>query len=209
LGFGSNRNGQLGIDISKINHPILIPNLSDIVEISTGGGYSLCLDSRCKVWAFGDAYNGRLGLGLDIGLNNDKGRFITIPTLIPNLNDVIQIAAGYNHSLCLDKYGRVWSFGYGKNGELGLIDKEDKLIPTLIPNLVNIIQVNCGNEFSICLDGHKRIWGFGRNRQGQLGMTEEEQFNISIYGPVMNPYLTNIISVSCGALHTLCIKNEL
>jgi alpha-tubulin suppressor-like RCC1 family protein len=44
-----------------------------------------------------------LGLG-------DKVNRLT-PTLIPNLNNIIQISAGGVSCLVLDKFGKVYSFG--------------------------------------------------------------------------------------------------
>ena len=39
---------------------------------------------------------------------------------------VVQIAAGWNHSLALTDDGIVWACGYGMHGQLGLGDKESK-----------------------------------------------------------------------------------
>jgi len=201
-GFGNSMFAQLGLGtMNKINHPTLIPGLNNIIQISAGRSCSLCLDNRGKVWGFGSNSAGQLGIG-DIG----RAEF---PVALSELNDIIQVACGYGHSLCLDKYGKVWSFGYNHFRQLGLNDENSRYTPTLIPNLTNIVQISAGDQFSLCLDNQGRVWGFGLNRYGQLGLTEEEQFIVSFYGPVLNPYLTNIIQVNCGVSHTLCIIAEL
>ena len=48
-----------------------------------------------------------------------------IPTLIPNLNNIIAISAGFDHSLILDNNGNVYSFGYGNAGQLGIKSHEE------------------------------------------------------------------------------------
>ena len=42
-----------------------------------------------------------------------------IPTLMPGLTNVIQIAAGANHALALDQKGTVWAWGWGAENQLG------------------------------------------------------------------------------------------
>src|SRR5579885_1331493 len=93
--FGNNYYGQLGLGNTQENFlsPVAIPDLSNIVQISAGGNYSLVLDNQGKVWSFGYNIFGQLGLGD----GNDR----LIPTLIPDLNDVFQVSAGASRSLIL------------------------------------------------------------------------------------------------------------
>ncbi len=46
------------------------------------------------------------------GLHYEGGQ--TTPKLIPNLGNIAMCAAGYQHSLALDKTGKVFSWGSGK-----------------------------------------------------------------------------------------------
>jgi alpha-tubulin suppressor-like RCC1 family protein len=39
---------------------------------------------------------------------------------------ILQVAAGWNHSLVLLENGDLYACGYGANGQLGLGDKESK-----------------------------------------------------------------------------------
>jgi len=94
--FGNNKTGQLGISEYKglsTNKPNLIPNISNIVQVSTGEAHSLCLDCDGKVWVFGQNTYGQLGLG------NTKTK--QEPTIIPNLNNIVQVIAGRFSSFCL------------------------------------------------------------------------------------------------------------
>ena len=59
----------------------------------------------------GLGYKGKLGLG------DTTSR--SIPTLVPGLEDVVQVVAGGIHSAAVDGRGRVWTWGCGSDGRLG------------------------------------------------------------------------------------------
>ena len=72
---------------------------------------------------------GQIGLG-----NTSK----TIPTLIPGLNNVKQIASGVYHSLFLLNSGVVMGCGVNNKYQLGLNDTTNRTSPTTITNLPTI-----------------------------------------------------------------------
>jgi hypothetical protein len=199
---GDNKLGQLGLgDYINIHMTLdpasMIPTLKNIVQISSGNSYSLCLDNQGRVWSFGYNLYGILGLG-----SNDKS--INIPTLIPDLHNIIEIDAGYMHSLCLDDQGKVWGFGVNRNGQLGLGDDNWRVIPNLIPNLDDIVQISAGCEHSLCLDKKGRVWSFGLNRDGQLGMGDHDNRMI----PTLIPSLENIVQIATGDHYSLCLDKN-
>jgi alpha-tubulin suppressor-like RCC1 family protein len=200
--FGYGMEGQLGTRLNRSrNFPEYIYGLENIVQVSAGDRHSLCLDNQGRVWSFGDNGYGQLGLGeLVVGNHQDSN----VPTLIPNLNNIIQVSAGGYHSLCLDYQGRVWGFGDNRYGELGLGDKKKRVLPTLIPNLTNIIQVSAGGYHSLCLDNQGRVWSFGGNSTGQLGLGD----NLNRYIPTLIPTLSNIVDIYGGNAHSLCLDDQ-
>jgi len=198
-GFGSNSHGQLGLgDITNRTIPTVIQNFSGIVKVCAGYNHSLCIDKQGHVWAFGDNQYGQLGFG-----NNAASRTV-IPTMLPNLNNIVDITIGNYHSLCLDNQGRVWGFGSNDDGELGLGDNDDRLVPTLIPNLANIIKVKAGERSSFCLDDQGHVWSFGDNATGQLGLGDKLNRNI----PTLIPALNNIVEIGTSTYHSLCLDNQ-
>ena len=44
---------------------------------------------------------------------------------------IVMVAAGGAHSVALGAAGRVWTWGYGKDGQLGHNDEENRLVETL------------------------------------------------------------------------------
>ncbi len=198
--WGSNTEGRLGLkDTKNRNTPTLVPEIPDnIVQLSTGKYHTLALTNTGEVYSWGSNTFGQLGLG-DI-------KNINTPTLIPNLpNDIIQISTRSSHSLCLTGGGHMYSFGGNFQGELGLGDYDRRNIPTLIPNLNNIIQISAGYGHSLALSNTSKIYAFGSNLSGQLGLEYYNETNI----PTLVPEAPkNIIQISAGNYHSLCLINN-
>ena len=107
-----------------------------IVDIKCGGEHSLILSQSGRVYAFGHGYHGQLGLG-----NN---RNCTVPIIVKALTNkkVVQIAAGWSHSMVLTSEGNLYVSGCGKYGELGL-EGDGKV------NKCNFTLLRCASELNI------------------------------------------------------------
>jgi alpha-tubulin suppressor-like RCC1 family protein len=188
-GCGNNRYGQLGSTINNdtdIANPVptqiteTIGSLN-IAGISTGGVYggdhSLFLTHDGKVYGCG--HNGSGQLGKAVSNINPIPTQITVT--IGSLN-IVQVACGGGASLFLTNNGRVYSCGYNRYGNLGLIDNiwiHDPLItPKLVIDIngvsfstifISKIRASSHETFFITNDG--RVFACGYNWHGQLGHT--------------------------------------
>lgn len=65
-------------------------------------------------------------------------------------SNVIQVAAGWNHSMALTDRGDVYTCGYGGHGQLGHGDKESKTQFTLVQQLgnKNVTKIFAGGSHS-------------------------------------------------------------
>ena len=81
----------------------------------------MILDNEGKIYTFGTNL-GQLGLGDYINKN--------VPTLINDIDKIIDISACGYHSMILSK--NVLIFGSNNLGQLGLGDNSDRNIPTLL-----------------------------------------------------------------------------
>ena len=186
--WGDNRSGQLGNGTTtQQNTPVPVKKPADVsadftyVQISAGYRHSLALGSDGYVYAWGDNTYAQLG-------NNTSGGYSTVPMRVcdpsthSNVNaglKAIQVDAGGEHSLAVDKEGNVWAWGRNENGQLGngtssnyssapvrVCDPEH---PTDASKGLVAIKVAGGGAHSLAIDRDGNTWAWGFNNLGQLG----------------------------------------
>ena len=87
--------------------------LPKAIAASCGKRHSLVLTEDHKVYAFGYAGNGTLGI------KGFEGECSVEPVLVPFEQDIVQIECGFDFSLALGADGRVYSWGLNDWGQLG------------------------------------------------------------------------------------------
>ena len=161
----------------KVDEELTISNIetaNDIVQISrnedfeVGGSHSLLLDRNGHVYAFGSSDNGRLGIGIINEPYIDKPYLIDPSYFNNGQSKVVQVSAGWSHSLFLCDDGTVYACGnniYGQSGIKEELRSDAILVPTPIDtsNMSNskVIQVSAGGYHSLflCEDGSAYISG--------------------------------------------------
>ena len=131
---GSGGNGRLGVgDTIDSKEPCYLSSLKGvtIVAVQCGASHSLALSSKGKVYTWGKNTQGQCGTG-HVGE-------VHLPYLIQSLlsENIIQLAAGWEHSLALTAKGAVyaWGCGYRDNRRgtvppvLGLGDNDGRSVP--------------------------------------------------------------------------------
>ena len=195
--FGTDRGGGLGF-FGVRHFPSLIPDLINIVQVSANKSstrnYSLILANTGNVYAFGANDLGQLGLGDNVDRNE--------PTLVPTLNNIVQVSTGEGHSLMLANNGQVYSVGRNLYSQLGLGNMVSKNISTLIPTLYNVVQIAAGAQHSLALDRDGHVYSWGSNSAGQLG-----SYNVHNI-PTIIPELNNIVQIAAGPNYSLALDNN-
>ncbi len=122
--------------------------LKNIVEISAGESHSMALGRDGFVYTWGDNGDSQLGTGD----NSDYNTPVKViapdrdgdgysddldgdPNTVDYLGDDVPIAAisaGYWHCLAIDQQGRLYTWGMGWEGQLGLGNQNDYNIPKMI-----------------------------------------------------------------------------
>ena len=136
-----------------------IPCLSDIIQISVNGTEKednvLALKSNGTVYFFG---NNKIKQVNDYYIDRKP------PTLIPNINNIIQVAAGgvshslvNNNSLLLTNEGKIYSFGVDDFGDDDFGRPVFILNVKLFNNLPKIINISAGINCSTFLTFDKKI----------------------------------------------------
>lgn len=85
---------------------------------------------------------------------------------------IVAISAGDDHSVALAADGRVWTWGRGKYGALGLDSLDNRLVPEQVKALQGspVIAIAAGGNHSVALSAKRRVYAWGSNQWGQLGV---------------------------------------
>jgi alpha-tubulin suppressor-like RCC1 family protein len=204
---GNNNTGQIGMgedDLDAKYTPTLIPGLTDVKQITSGASFTLFLKTNGTVYACGYNQYGQLGMGpLDT-----TTRFI--PTKIPSLIGVKQIAAGSYHTLFLKSDGTVYGCGFNSYAQLGLgaSDMNTKYEPTIISLIDNVIYVAAGSLFSMFLKSNNTVYVCGLNSDyiESYGLGLNDYYGR--YVPTLIPSLNNIVQIDAGQSHLIFLKSD-
>ena len=133
--------------------PTLIESLSNehVVVVECGYDHSLCSTINGDVFAWGYNQNGQLGC------NGRKEQIYPILLDIKGKAKIIDIAAGENHTLCLDDSGCCYSWGTGQEYQTGHKISSITLTPKQIkqPNIKNCQAIAAGDKFSYVLTANE------------------------------------------------------
>jgi alpha-tubulin suppressor-like RCC1 family protein len=123
-------------------------------------------------------------------------------------DNVLALAIGAHHNLCLLKDHQLFAWGENDFGQLGLADLQPRTTPTLVPLSTTkvITEIKAGGYFSAALTVEGRLYLWGRNEDGQLG--SEAATGSFTASPVEVRLPTLILNFSCGWAHVLAITND-
>jgi alpha-tubulin suppressor-like RCC1 family protein len=147
--------------------PVQVTTGNDIKAVAAGAFHTLVLKTNGTVYACGSNAQGQIG---DNGVS-------TPPRLslvqVSGLTDVVQIAAGLQHSLALKSDGTLYAWGYNFYGQLGDGTTTQRNVPTLVPSLTGVIAIAASTHHSVAIrtqgTAAPEVWGWGLNSSGQLG----------------------------------------
>lgn len=150
IGFGLNNCYQLGIEDGENRYqPDILSSLkfeAKLKKVIGGMHHTLFLDVNGNVYAMGSHRYGGLGLGkIDADLKT--------PAKIPDLKDIVDIAANTNVSYAIDKNGKVYSWGSNYSKQLGQDTEDDYYVPTLVQSRHldsrEVYSVSVGGQHSL------------------------------------------------------------
>ena len=136
--------------------------------LCTGKNHTVCLSGDGVVHSFGSNSNGQLGLGEDHGNN------VSIPTPIPDLPVITQISCGENFTVCVDENASIWSFGDNMYGQLGIGSCSKVNKPQQIRYIPEVKSISCGGFHLLIITKHLHLWTCGYNNYGQLALENKE-----------------------------------
>jgi alpha-tubulin suppressor-like RCC1 family protein len=166
--WGRGGGGVLGTGYINRDTPQPIPNMTDFMEVAAGSSHVLALRKDGTVWSWGDNKKGALGYKEDGVPYGEPSKILydpqqLTPKQIPNLKDIVNIAAGSSFSLALDKQGRVWGWGSESLILKNVFDKTTQKEPKVVYEDKNIAKIiSRSTETSIIFnDGTAIIFSAG------------------------------------------------
>ncbi|MGH7327705.1 MAG: RCC1 domain-containing protein [Polyangiaceae bacterium] len=150
----------------------------------------------------GDFTVGAAGAG-DSGNPIDSPVTTDGPSDTTHFTDVVQIAAGKDHTCALRSTGEVFCWGDNSLGQLGNSASAGSPTPLKVANLVAIRAIAAGNNHTCALDGNDtsggKVYCWGSDSQGQLGSSPAGGFS-GIPQTLASP--TDLIGITAGTDYT-------
>ncbi|MDP2233554.1 MAG: cell wall-binding repeat-containing protein, partial [Actinomycetota bacterium] len=167
--WGLNTEGQLGHGdyVTWRFTPTQVGTDTDWAEILDAGSHAFALKADGTLWAWGDNFLGRLGLGDEVNRN--------APEQVGSFDDWVAASAA-GHSLGVRADGTLWAWGRGNNSQLGLGDTENRSVPTQVAG-TGWADVAAGSLYSLARKADGTMWAWGANDHGQLGLGDTTSRN--------------------------------
>jgi alpha-tubulin suppressor-like RCC1 family protein len=206
--WGYNSNGQLGLGSSGAgtdkNVPTQVGAGTNWASVSAGGYYTLAVKTDGTLWSWGDNSNGQLGLGPSGA--GDKNS----PQQVGTDANWASVVAGQFHALAVKTDGTLWSWGYNRNGQLGLGNSgvgTDRNVPTRVGTDTNWASVTAGGYDTLAMKTDGTLWSWGDNSSGQLGLGNSGM-GTDRNVPTQVGTDTNWASVAASYDFTLAVKTD-
>ncbi|CEP00073.1 Regulator of chromosome condensation (RCC1) repeat [Plasmodiophora brassicae] len=217
--FGKADYGRLGTPqqssgIVGMPTPVQVPleGNDSVVGIDCGNYHTAAVSEQGRVYTWG--WGGRWLTGCG-GLGHGDLKSAESPKRVEALDGqrVVQVACGKYHTLARTDDGKVYAWGRGEYGRLGLNSNRDRTSPQLIeaiPGPVKLIATGSASSAAITESGRLYMWG--KNDTGQLGLGGSS--NLDMFALEGIPTLVEalkdetIADVSCSDRHTLACTTD-
>ncbi|KAK5650940.1 hypothetical protein RI129_001969 [Pyrocoelia pectoralis] len=210
--WGSTVHGELGLGGIEDEH-ILAPRAlewfgaNNVKQAACGNTHSLLLTAEGKVYSCGNNDYGQLG--------HDQPRkrprmSMCNQVLALDAYHISHVACGYSHSMALNEWGQIFTWGSDIYGQLGhQLGQQTQPTPKILKALatLNVVQIVCGKNHSIALTSGGDIYAWGANDHGQLGIgtTTPSEPSPSIVSALAG---IPIAQIACGSNHTFAVSKS-
>jgi alpha-tubulin suppressor-like RCC1 family protein len=191
LGHG-NTDGQLV--------PKRVGGLTNMTDIAAGFWHSLAVREGGAVYTWGCNDNGQLGLG-DHGAGTNR----LVPTEVQGVNGVVNVAAGFYHSLALDRDGTVMACGNNGQGQLGLGDTVRRDTFTVVPSLSDVVDIDAGDDHTIAVTCEGEVWTWGKGPATGHGVSDDETHLVPTKVNGGGIEEATVVQVAAGTYHSMAL----
>ncbi|EFJ17371.1 hypothetical protein SELMODRAFT_179009 [Selaginella moellendorffii] len=194
--------GRLGHGNSSdlfVPHPIKALQGLEIRQIACGDSHCLAVTADGEVYSWGRNQNGQLGLG------DTDDSLVPHKLLAFEGVSVKMLAAGAEHTAAVTDSGKLYGWGWGRYGNLGLGDRGDRMLPAEVPAVGDekMCMVACGWRHTIAVSQSGKLYTYGWSKYGQLGHGDYADHLLPHQVAALAEF--NITQVSGGWRHTVAL----
>ncbi|GBG32684.1 Serine/threonine-protein kinase Nek8 [Hondaea fermentalgiana] len=158
--------------------PILVQALQGhrVVKVFGGESHSAGLSEDGALFTWGDPDQGKLGQGRMLSEADPSFDALALPRVVQGhlaSVKVVDASLGTSHSACIDSAGKVYTWGSGWQGKLGLGTTENQYTPqrVLALQFLSMRSVSCGAYHTLFVTDDGDLYACGRG-DARLGLGE-------------------------------------
>ena len=163
--WGDNQYGQIGngnYGTTKILNPTKVGGYNDWTKVSLGTSHT-CGIRAGSLYCWGRNNGGQIGNG-----SKDQNIPVTMITQVGTKSNWQDISGGSSHT-CGIESGKLYCWGYGMSGRLGLGDITEHFTPIQVGTDSDWTDVELGNDDSFAIKANF-LYGWGSNLNHKLGI---------------------------------------
>lgn len=115
----------------------------------------------------------------------------------------VSVSSMGSHTLAIGLDGRLWSWGFGGIGQLGMGNSSTLYVPQTAGVMTDWADVEAGGNHSLGLKNNGSLWAWGSNTSGQLG----DGTTSLKYSPIQISS-GRWVSIAGGSTHSLAVKED-
>eukprot|EP00462_Mataza_sp_D1_P021530 CAMPEP_0175126782 /NCGR_PEP_ID=MMETSP0087-20121206/4042_1 /TAXON_ID=136419 /ORGANISM="Unknown Unknown, Strain D1" /LENGTH=1057 /DNA_ID=CAMNT_0016408727 /DNA_START=145 /DNA_END=3320 /DNA_ORIENTATION=+ len=124
---------------------------------------------------------------------------------------VVDVDVRSAHVLALTNTGRVYAWGRGTEGQLGLGNKHDHNSPQRVPLDYKVVSISTGRQHSVVVDSAGKVYTTGCGEDGQLGNVNSKGDALHMtdtFQQVVTLDRSKIVKVVSGSRHTMALSEN-
>jgi alpha-tubulin suppressor-like RCC1 family protein len=203
--WGNNFHCAIGLDssVSYAVSPVELSFFKNAAFVAAGWANSACIDNEGQLYVWGDNKFSKCGVRGELA----AAAVIPVPTLLTGFTDarIVYCALGSLYSAAIDSSGRLFTWGYGKAGNLGHGNRSNVAFPQEVVAFrgISISHVACTvgqispvtegsvegkeNPHTLAVAADGRLFSFGTCHKGILGNHSQKILSPKA-GDELSPY---------------------